>query len=196
MTYRSIDDSEVAIDHPITNKLVTALRDNVIAIQEGTHSITKHGRSYGVPISSFQNLNNPNAGNYVIFEETGHAVSDDSSVTSCYFRRGGTFRIQVSVRNGTTEQRNDNLPPLSQATISVRRTQHHNSDNEIVEDTRDVIARTSAKYELDLTMVADETIFVHVDEGTPSRIQVSVTMRVGVDDADAMFNADVRGNLT
>ena len=82
-TYRDIEESEVAIDAPITTSLMTALRDNTVAIQEA-HStapkILKNCLSRGIPT----------AGNTVVAHSVTHrAVSQDTDILDMEFLTTG-----------------------------------------------------------------------------------------------------------
>ena len=92
-TYRGISDTEVAVDAPITQQLMQALKDNMTAIREGDAS---------APDLSWLVHPNPVAGNMRIYGGTStNGVTEISGVTSDTYGpthtmlRTGVFRFQV-----------------------------------------------------------------------------------------------------
>ena len=92
-TYRAISDTEVAVDAPITQQLMQALKDNLNAIREGDSS---------APRLSYLVHPNPVAGNMRIYGGTGtNGIAEISGVTSDAYGpthtmlRTGTFRFRV-----------------------------------------------------------------------------------------------------
>ncbi len=92
-TYREIEESEVAIDAPITTSLITAIRDNPIAILEGDAT------SPTISKSAF--VRTPSAGNFVVLETVTHqAVEDNNSAIQVKCLITGDYRFRLHIRNG------------------------------------------------------------------------------------------------
>ena len=92
-TYRGISDTEVAVDAPITQQLMQALKDNLEAIRTGDAS---------APDLSYVVHPNPVAGNMRIYGGTStNGVTEISGVTTDTYGpthtmlRSGTFRFRV-----------------------------------------------------------------------------------------------------
>ncbi len=87
-TYRPIIETEVAVDAPLTQQLMQALKDNVLAIQEGDATAS------AVRITP-QALTPPiNVGDYRIGVYSGSYGGDsNTTITKLRFRLGGTFRF-------------------------------------------------------------------------------------------------------
>lgn len=94
-TYRAISDTEVAVDAPITQQLMQALKDNIHAIRQGDSS---------APDLSWVVHPNPVAGNMRIYGGTStYGVSEVSGATADTFGpshtmlRTGVFRFQMTI---------------------------------------------------------------------------------------------------
>lgn len=213
--YREIEESEVAIDAPITTSLVTALRDNLEAITEGHSSApttVTNSKSCVIGLDAFK-TGTPSAGNHIIMESTGHSVGDDTSVISLTCRTTGNYRIILHSRVGITERAGDVLPPNSQARVRVYQsgvTDAH-LDATISTFTSYFTSSTTGNPTIylgdwirmvqinkDIDITAGDVITVDVDDepvGT-SKAQVSTTLQVGVADSDALYGVDFRSTLT
>ncbi|MDA8977540.1 hypothetical protein N9F71_00805 [bacterium] len=94
-TYRGISDTEVAVDAPITQQLMQALKDNMTAIREGDDS---------APRLSYVVHPNPVAGNMRIYGGTAtYGVTEVSGATTDTFGpehtmlRTGDFRFRITI---------------------------------------------------------------------------------------------------
>jgi hypothetical protein len=90
-TYRAISDTEVAVDAPLTQQLMQALKDNVVATAEGSSGAPR------VEHVALQGCDGtPAAGNYVInhgmvfAEQQGH---DDELLFK--FRKAGVYKVGI-----------------------------------------------------------------------------------------------------
>ena len=98
-TYRAVSDTEVAVDAPLTQQLMQALKDNLDAIRTGDDS---------APDLSWVVHPNPVAGNMRIYGGTGtNGIAEISGVTSDTFGpthtmlRTGEFRFRITVSKST-----------------------------------------------------------------------------------------------
>ena len=99
-TYREIDKSEVAIDAPITTSLMTAIRDNPIAILEGDATAPT--------ISKSAFVRTPSAGNFVVLETVTHQSEEDNNIAlqaQCLIT--GNYKFRLHVRNAIETGQND-----------------------------------------------------------------------------------------
>jgi|TARA_R100000479_G_C6390188_1_gene204753 hypothetical protein len=210
MAYREIDESEVAIDAPITHTLITTLRDNLEAIRTGDSTAPR--TTAGSPSSdsvlnrAIFKRNTPSAGVYCIWQASAVADADDSNVIQVYINTEGRYRYRLNARCGSTEQENsgDNKPPVGEANINVYRTVGASttllSSNTIKSQTTyggDAADAATGHLKLDFipsTQAVGEIITIEVDEVLQA--QVLVNLQVGTSDSEAMYGVDVRGLLT
>ncbi len=197
MSYIEIDDSEIAIDAPITNNLITKLRDNLDAIKNGDSSApqtTTHGKT-SIINRDVLKRSTPTAGTYIIWHSQSSADGDDSSVLSCYVDTAGEYKIEVNARHGQTENTGDQLPLNHTGTVSLRVTDHSDDTTTVLQT--DTINRfEAANYSIDRNFAtADQTIFLKV-EANGDRMRMVFSLSIGVADSDTMYGIDVRGNLT
>ncbi len=86
-TYRAIGDSEVAVDAPITQQLVQALRDNILAVQEGDST---------APVVT---LPAPTAGNNIVAMDvvnySYNSARREFFSEPIFVRRAGTYRVFI-----------------------------------------------------------------------------------------------------
>ena len=86
-TFRAIGDSEVAVDAPITQQLVQALRDNILSVQEGDSS---------APVIA---LPEATAGNNIVAMDvvnyTYDAARREFISEPIFVRRAGTYRVFI-----------------------------------------------------------------------------------------------------
>ena len=206
-TYRAIADSELTIDAPITTQLVTALRDNPIAIAEGDSSAPTTARSGQTSSNgtltkvifadAFKKPTLPTPGFTCIFEQNAVAVSADTSLLSFRCKQSGVYRFHLTTRNGTTEQRNDSTNTTSRATVKVKITDHSDDDSvETISGLTHDVSHFQVNYQsFNMTVNDTETVFIAIEE-PDDNIQLSMTLRVGVSDDDAMYGISLRGNIT
>ena len=93
-TYRNINDTEVAVDAPLTQQLMQSLKDNVLAIQEGDSTAVTAGKTIALAaLASFAAT--PAAGDNVIAMSSGHST-DGVDITSGFkIRVAGTYRLRL-----------------------------------------------------------------------------------------------------
>jgi hypothetical protein len=91
-TYRAISDTEVAVDAPLTQQLMQALKDNVVATAEGSSGAPR------VEHVALQGCDGtPAAGNYVI--NFGNIFSEYSGFDDelrFMFRKSGVYRVGMA----------------------------------------------------------------------------------------------------
>ena len=96
-TYRTISDTEVAVDAPLTQQLMQALKDNVAATAEGSSGAPR------VEHIALQGCDGtPAAGNYVI--NYGHIFSEDAGFDDLIrfqFRKSGVYRVGMYASSQT-----------------------------------------------------------------------------------------------
>ena len=220
MAYREIDESEVAIDAPISHALITAIRDNLTAIVEGqatAPTTTTHSKSSVINRACFSK-GTQSAGDYIIAETSGECSGDDTSVATVVIQTDGIYKINVNARIGSTERSGDRLPAKTEATINV------NKNGSLITtlffgvfsadftvrinpyaffETVDgvsvqVPAKRSTNQSREVQCSAGDVISVAVDGGSDGSAdaQVSVVLSVGVADSDAMYGVDARSVLT
>jgi len=93
-TYRTIGDTEVAVDAPLTQQLVQSLRDNISAIAEG--DATSSG--VRIALAALQSHETtPAAGDYVIGEASGGIYGLWRGALNLDFiiRVAGTYRLKL-----------------------------------------------------------------------------------------------------
>ncbi len=220
MAYREIEESEVAIDAPISHALVTALRDNLTAIVEGqatAPTTTTHSKSSVINRACFSK-GTPSAGDYIIAETSGECRGDDTSVTTVVIQTTGIYKINLNARIGSTERSGDRLPAKTQATLNVNKngslintlffgvisvdfTDRINPYTffEIVDGSDvQVSAKKSTNIAREVQCTAGDVISVAVDGGSDGTgdSTVSVVLSLGVADSDAMYGVDARSVLT
>ena len=113
-TYRDIANSEVSVDAPVTQQLMQALRDNIIAIQEGDPSAVTAGKQVTVPT--------PLAGNNIVALEALSLKTDGNRRANrsfpIYIRKAGTYRAFMIVSYPPEREQNTyidlNLLPSGQ----------------------------------------------------------------------------------
>ena len=99
-TFREIEESEVAIDAPITTSLMTAIRDNPIAILEGDATAPT--------ILKTAFVRTPSAGGFVVLEAVTHQSEEDNNAAlqaQCLIT--GNYRFRLHVRNAIETGQND-----------------------------------------------------------------------------------------
>lgn len=100
-TYRSINDTEVAVDAPLTQQLMQSLRDNILAIQEGDSTAPKiayEAIGYIAPAS----------GNYLQNQVIRHNYDDDDFDIEFQANVAGTYKFIVNTigkKNGGTSNK-------------------------------------------------------------------------------------------
>lgn len=190
-TYRDIEESEVAIDAPITTSLMTALRDNTIAIQE-SHStapkILKNCLSRGTPT----------AGNTVVAHSVTHrAVSEDTSILSMEFLTTGEYRIVVETRNGMEVGQE---APSRDNEISVTTLKLINTSDVISTiTTQETKPSETTQILINRSMTAGERLFININHSNEDDDTVhsdedysaTITFSVGVSDTNTPYGVDV-----
>lgn len=104
-TYREINDTEVAVDAPLTQQLMQALKNNPLAIQEGDPTAVAAGKQIVVPP--------PLAGNNIVAMEAlvvrGNTTRREHRSFPIYVRAAGTYRAFMIV----------SYPPRREATTFI-----------------------------------------------------------------------------
>lgn len=87
-TYRTISDTEVAVDAPITQPLMQALKDNPVAITEGAE---------GAPRITAAGLSNVEVGNFYLFGDITPVQTAGADVESLTYTvaKAGTYRVKI-----------------------------------------------------------------------------------------------------
>ena len=163
-TYRGISDTEVAVDAPITQQLMQALKDNLTAIREGDSS---------APDLSWVVHPNPTAGNTRIYGgESINGKTEVSDATSDTFGpehtmlRTGTFRFRMTISKTSSG--------------GVCRTILYKNDS-IVHTGGNIGSSSSATYEHDLAMEYGDVWKVQMDEVSGSVFGGKVEVAIGCD---------------
>lgn len=211
MAYRAVDESEIAIDAPITNSLVTAIRDNLEAIRTGdsTAPRTTAGNPSSDSVLSIDifKRDTPSPGVYCIWQASAVADQDDTDAIQVVIKTAGQYRYRINARCGTSERTGggDTTPPLGQANVNVNRTvgattttilsrtvySQQSSDS----GGNPVLTELRLDFEIS-TQAVGEIITIHIDEVNNldgEHAQVSVALQVGTSDSEAMYGVDVRG---
>lgn len=176
-TYRNVNDTEVAVDAPITQQLMQALKDNVLAIQEGDSTAST------VRINPKALTKTIAAGNFSILR-IGGKQNTQTEITSTTikwkFRIGGTVRIRGTVFYDDTGA-NDT------ATWAMKKTA--SSDGSVTDLFGDTDTTTSQTYtyNTDVTFAADDSI--HFSVTTQQHARVNFHFTVGCDDKDILGQA-------
>ena len=91
-TYRNINDTEVAVDAPLTQQLMQALKDNVLAIQEGDSTAPK------LQLVLNESHTAPTAGDNVILGiDLSTLTRGEDFTATVKFRIAGTYRVRTRV---------------------------------------------------------------------------------------------------
>jgi len=176
-TYRNVNDTEVAVDAPLTQQLMQALKDNVLAIAEGDDTASS------VRVNPKAITKTIAAGDFTIFRLTGkqNTQSDDTNITIKFkFRIGGTVRVRGTVFYDDTGS-NDT------ATWALKKTASSDGTvTDIVGDTDTDVSQTYT-YNTDVTFAADDSFHFSVQTQQNARIKFHFT--IGCDDKDILGQA-------
>lgn len=176
-TYRNVNDTEVAVDAPITQQLMQALKDNVLAIQEGDSTASS------VRINPKALTKTIAAGDFTILRLVGkqNTQADQTHITIKFkFRIGGTVKIRGTVFYDDTGS-NDT------ATWALKKTASSDSSvTDILTDT-DTDGSETYNYNTDVTFAADDS--VHFSVQTQQNARVSFHFTLGCDDKDILGQA-------
>lgn len=204
MAFREIHDHEVGVDAPITNELLTAIRDNLEAIRTGdaTAPTTTVSSSSSVIGVDALKRGTPSAGIHTIWSQTSYQDSDDTSLFQINIHTTGEYRIRMLARCGTSESGGDNRPPTSSYNLILKRERGGTittlrTDNALSQQSElnaDSPNGNEIRYDVDLDLEAGDDLIVEFDE--INFAQGSVTILIGVSDPEAMYGVDVRGTLT
>jgi hypothetical protein len=98
-TYRAISNTEVAVDAPITQQLVQALKDNVLAIQEGDASAPDIALAAHPDVTNTSNSGLPMC---AVFCQHATDASQQYAVSpEVIFNRAGTYYCRASISLST-----------------------------------------------------------------------------------------------
>ena len=89
-TFRNINDTEVAVDAPLTQQLMQALKDNVLSIQEGDSTAPR------LQLVLNESHTTPTAGDNVILGIDLSTLTQGEDFTATIkFRIAGTYRVRT-----------------------------------------------------------------------------------------------------
>jgi len=198
-TYRSIGATEVEVDAPLTQQLMQALVDNVLAIQEGdsTSPVIQHLALQG-------HRDAITAGDNVIFHDyiMADAVTSGVNLTTikAKIRRAGTYRISIFVKSYGAGTSDDD---------SIHELRHHpsgGSDAQITSGlTKDTIAgtaniisnrlavddNTAATMQVDKSLAVGDLVYAKMQTLQGNNLPVYVKFQISVSDDDAIYGVDV-----
>ncbi len=188
-TYREIEESEVAIDAPITTSLMTALRDNPVAIAEGDSTAPKI-------LKNTLSLGAPTAGNTVIAHSVTHrAVSEDTSILSMEFLTTGIYRIVVETRNGM-EVGQANPSRDHEKCVTTLSLVGTSGGTSVITNMTTRPSETT-QILIDRSMTATERLFIQIrplvndiDFGPQQDFSATSTFTIGVSNSDTPYGVD------
>jgi len=142
--YREINDTEVAVDAPITQQLMQALKNNALALQEGDPTVIAAGKQINVPA--------PLAGNNIVAMDAivirGNTTRREHRSFPIYVRAAGTYRAFMLVSYPARRESNT-LVDLNKLTVS----QFPTSD--LTEATNDSVHADGGDNAIGLTKIID-----------------------------------------
>lgn len=173
-TYRNINDTEVAVDAPLTQQLMQSLKDNVLAIQEGDSTASS------VRINPKALTKTIAVGDFTILRIGGR---QNTSTTTTHrtikfkFRIGGSVRIRARFYY-FDEGINDT------ASWNVVKTASSDSSTSNLISGTDTSGDEGYDYNTTATFAADDSIHISIETQSTAAVQFHLT--VGCDDKDIL----------
>ena len=177
-TYRTISDTEVAVDAPLTQQLMQALKDNVVATAEGSSGAPR------VEHVALQGCDGtPAAGNYVI--NHGNIFSEYSGTDDelrFKFRKSGVYRVGMY---GAAQQATGNN---FSTVINVYKSTNNGSSygSSLYNFTLDQSGQTNDQY-YDITVAANNWVKIRAASVSG---RFSLAVNIAVADSNAIFGVD------
>lgn len=198
--YRDILASEVAVDAPLTQQLIQALKDNPLAIQEGDSTAVAQGKV--IQHGALEGHDQPiTAGDNVIYEDTINPGTSVNGRTSSIvkIRKAGTYRLSAFCETRGSDGSDDD------ADFSLFRKPSGGSNARITSSTRTAISGTSSISSGLLTLDNDSVALVQVDIALSVGDEVNAEIddigtradpaimkfQICVSDDNAMYGVDV-----
>ena len=167
-TYRAISDTEIAVDAPLTQQLMQALKDNEIAVREGDAT---------APRIDHRAIVEPLAGDFRVFGGTGTFGSSEISnqVNSAVgpthtILRKGTYRFRIFYFKGT-------------GSGSMRAVLYKN--NSVIHTTGTIGSTTSFTSTTEQSFSYGDTWKVHLEEINGGISGAGVSVSIGCDQLGA-----------
>lgn len=167
-TYRAISDTEVAVDAPLTQQLMQALKDNEIAVREGDASAPRidHRAIVEPVVGDFRVYGGTSTyGNLEISGKSASAVGSTHTIL-----RKGTYRFQIRYFK-------------AQTVGSMRATLYQN--NAVVHTTGTIGSTTADTSTKELAMNYGDTWKVHLEEINGGISGAGVYVGIGCDQLGA-----------
>ena len=163
-TYRTISDTEVAVDAPITQPLMQALKDNPIAITEGAEN---------APRITAAGLSNVEAGDFFLVGDISASQSTGGEETKSLtytVAKAGTYRVKIGAvkRFNTTYSSSSHKADFYVEGAVVFSTGTYSSGS-----TTAVVATQS------VTLAAGDEIYVKIDMITGTTTNAKATFVLG-----------------
>jgi len=187
-TYREINDTEVAVDAPLTQQLMQALKDNVLAIQEGDSTASN------VRINPKALTKTINVGDFTILR-IGGLQSTQSTQThrtiKFKFRIGGSVRVRARfeyIDNGSYDN----------SSWSVVKTASSDGSTSNIISGSDNSGSQNHDFNATGTFLADDSIHISID--TQEDASIKFHLSIGCDDKDILgqtvFYTDADDEIT
>jgi len=182
-TYRVISDTEVAVDAPLTQQLMQALKDNDTATAEGSAGAP---RIQHVALEGCDGT--PSAGNIIIAETSKGYVDDNASACEIKTRVAGEFKFTAHIVNVGIGSDVNTRVTIQMKKQSSGVTTNIGSSGQADNGEVATVAYTG-------TFAAGDRVYVDVNENN-SLVGGVVTLKCSVADDNAIYGVQAYSVLT
>lgn len=206
--YREISEAEVAVGAPITQQLMHAIKDNMLAYREG--DATAQPVSY----KALQSVAEPTAGEVIIAQSSFHLafnvftanqgnyfnpqLGTATQIPCCFIRikRKGTYRVKLSVRAGseTHENSDDGNEFVNTAKVESAFSRE-GQDSEAISSVLSLSSGNRVEVAIDKTLEEGDLVYIRIEEtnfDNPVGFHCSAVLSIGVSDTNAIWGVDAQ----